>query len=138
MLGAVERRTAGIVPLLRRHDTVPQHFAVTLFVITEQDRGEVIAAPVPLAERGVDLNFQRYIPLCSRAGPLIPRVRQNHPRLLTGSRAPAGSVITARRSLIVHYFRFLKSLIGGLVYRAQAREWLPAHETMFVRAIFLN
>jgi hypothetical protein len=63
---------------------------------------------------------------------------KTHPRLLAGSRAPAGSVITARRSLFVHYFRFLKSLIGPLVYRARAREWLPAHETMFVRAMFLN
>lgn len=138
MLRAVERHAAGFLELGWRHDTVAQHFAVTLFVVTEHDGGEIVTASVPLAEGGVDLYFHRDIPLCSRADPVIPMLGKN---IRTCPRQPlqgAGRVIPAFRSLDVHYWHFLKSLMGGVVYRTRAREWLLAHETMLVRAVFLN
>jgi hypothetical protein len=64
VLWAVERHPADVVLLLWRHDAVAQHLPVTLLVLTEQTRGEVGAASVPLAEAGVDLRFRRDVPLC--------------------------------------------------------------------------
>jgi hypothetical protein len=57
VLRAVERRAAGVVLLLWRHDAVAEHLPVTLLVLAEQAGGEVGAASVPLAEAGVDLRF---------------------------------------------------------------------------------
>src|SRR5262249_46318637 len=51
---AVERRVAGVVLQSWRHDAVPKHLPVAFVVVTEQARGEVVAAPVPLAAAGVD------------------------------------------------------------------------------------
>lgn len=66
MLWAVQHRAAGVILLLRRHDTIAQHLPVPLLVITEKVRGEVIAASVPLAQADVDLQFHQDIPLCAR------------------------------------------------------------------------
>jgi hypothetical protein len=59
VLWAVERRTAGVVLLVGRHEAVAQHLSVALLVVDEQRRGEVIAASVTLTETGIDLDFHQ-------------------------------------------------------------------------------
>jgi hypothetical protein len=64
VLRAVERRAAGVVLLAGRDDAAGQHLSVTLVVVAEQTRGEVVAASMTLAETAVDLHFHGNLPLC--------------------------------------------------------------------------
>jgi hypothetical protein len=63
MLRAVELRPARVLLVPERHHPVCEHLSVTFFVLTEEAGSEVIAAPVPLAEFGLNLQFHQGIPL---------------------------------------------------------------------------
>jgi mannose/fructose/N-acetylgalactosamine-specific phosphotransferase system component IIC len=58
MLGAVQDGEAGGLLLVRPDHAIAEDLTVTLVVIAEQPRGEVIAAAVPLAAFGIDLHLQ--------------------------------------------------------------------------------
>src|SRR5260370_40451240 len=91
MFGAVERRPAGVLLLVRWHGAVTQDRPVALVVITEQAGGEVVAAPVPLAPLRIDLYLHRVAPVWP--GP--PGMRADISRV---SSAPHSSSPTACRS----------------------------------------
>jgi hypothetical protein len=57
VFGTVQNRQACVLLLIRRHGAVAEDLPVALVVISEQARGEVVAAAVPLAELGIDLYF---------------------------------------------------------------------------------
>jgi hypothetical protein len=66
MLGTIQRREVGVMPLARRHGAVAQNRPVALVVVTEQAGREIVAAAVPLAAPGVNLYLHRDIPLSVR------------------------------------------------------------------------
>src|SRR5262249_61018662 len=64
-LGAVGCRQARVALFARRHDAVAEHLPVTLVVRTEQVGGAVVAAAVPLAALGADLNLHCGVLVCA-------------------------------------------------------------------------
>jgi hypothetical protein len=62
-LGTVERRPASILLLARRYGAVAKDHPVTFVVVAEQARGEVVAAAVPLAAFGADLQLHCVVPV---------------------------------------------------------------------------
>src|SRR2546430_5420343 len=76
-VGTVGLRQPCLALFARRHGAVAEQPAVALVILAEQVRDKVVAAAVPLAALGADLNFHRVLSLsapCSslsapRAGP---------------------------------------------------------------------
>src|SRR5215471_7485289 len=64
-LGAVGCRQARVALFARRHDAVAEHLPVTLVVRAEQAGGAVVAAAVPLAALGADLDFHCPVLVCA-------------------------------------------------------------------------
>jgi hypothetical protein len=59
VFGTVCDRQACVLLLVRRYGAVAQDLPVALVVFPEQARGKVVAAAVPLAEAGVDLDLHQ-------------------------------------------------------------------------------
>src|SRR5258708_39139464 len=78
VFGAVRNGEPCVVLPARRHGAVAEGLPVALVVVAEQAGGEVVAAAVPLAALGVDLDFHRAAPANSvisvRARAVITRV----------------------------------------------------------------
>src|SRR6266702_8519074 len=71
VLGAVDDRQLCVTFLIRRHGPVSEDLPVSLFVVAEQVRSEVVAATMTLTAFGIYLYLHCAIPLCSplcRAG----------------------------------------------------------------------
>src|SRR5690348_9226322 len=62
MLGAVDHRQPGVTFGVRRHGAVAEDLPVSLFVVAEQIRGEVVAATVALTAFRIYLYLHCAIP----------------------------------------------------------------------------
>src|ERR1700728_5491858 len=87
---AVGRGQPCFLFLAGRNGPVAEDLPVALVVLTEQVRGQVVAAAMPLAAVGLDLQFHALLPSC---GPVLAR-----PVTTRASRAAHSSVPTACRS----------------------------------------
>ena len=63
MLGAVDDRQLRVTFLIRRYGSVPEDLPVSLFVVAEQVRSEVVAATVALTAFRIYLYLHCAIPL---------------------------------------------------------------------------
>jgi hypothetical protein len=72
VLGTVRDRQESVLLLVRRHGALTQNPPVSLGILPEQVRGEVVAAAVPLALVGVDLNFHCVTP----SAPFMTKIKE--------------------------------------------------------------
>src|SRR5499427_9432247 len=84
VLGTVGLRQTCLALFARRHGAVAEQPAVTLVILAEQVRDEVVAAAVPLAALGADLHFHRVVPCLRR----VPCQGRSGPATLPSSWAP--------------------------------------------------
>src|SRR6266566_8959963 len=92
VLGAVDDRQPGVAFGVGRHGPVAEDLAVSLFVVAEQVRGEVVAATVALTAFRIYLYLHCAIPLLSRT----TAKRLRHPGQQGGPLVLAGRVQVRR------------------------------------------